>query len=265
LDDLLAVSPELPMSAPARATEERDADGGQPVFELAETETSLPMVETGTGEPPSLSVEAVLGSSAVDTAPADTLHLELQDLGLTDLADLPGLGATEVESPPPTPLETEDMFAVFQEGAGLAHGEDTRHTPDPAADAERFALSTPDVTLLASTDGAAAVSQEPVPDTSSAVVMDPSAVLPTASSIPAQMLDEVAPAPVPLAPTSTEMAAMREAVTERVAQDLRRELGEKLLDRFEKIVWEVVPDLAEILITREIERIRRMAEEERAS
>jgi hypothetical protein len=62
-----------------------------------------------------------------------------------------------------------------------------------------------------------------------------------------------------------DMAAMREAVTARVAEELRHELSEKLLDRFEKIVWEVVPDLAEILITKEIERIRRLAEEERKS
>jgi hypothetical protein len=61
------------------------------------------------------------------------------------------------------------------------------------------------------------------------------------------------------------MAAMREAVTERVAHDLTRELGEKLIERFEKIVWEVVPDLAEILITKELERIRQLAEEEKSS
>jgi len=63
----------------------------------------------------------------------------------------------------------------------------------------------------------------------------------------------------------SEMAAMRDAVTERVAHDLKRELSEKLLDRFEKIVWEVVPDLAEILITKEIERIRQLAEGEKSS
>jgi hypothetical protein len=48
-----------------------------------------------------------------------------------------------------------------------------------------------------------------------------------------------------------------------VAHDLTRELSEKLLERFEKIVWEVVPDLAELLITKEIERIRKLADEEK--
>jgi CheY-like chemotaxis protein len=71
------------------------------------------------------------------------------------------------------------------------------------------------------------------------------------------------PAPVPadLAPT-LELGEMRQEVAARVANDLTRELSQKLLERFEKIVWEVVPDLAEVLITKEIERIRRVAEGE---
>ena len=69
----------------------------------------------------------------------------------------------------------------------------------------------------------------------------------------------------PTAVTPSEMAAMREAVTDRVAHDLTRELSEKLIERFEKIVWEVVPDLAEIMITKELERIRQLAEEEKSS
>jgi hypothetical protein len=57
-----------------------------------------------------------------------------------------------------------------------------------------------------------------------------------------------------------EVATLRQAVTDRVAQELAREVSEKLVKRIEEIVWEVVPDLAEILITREIERIRAAAE-----
>jgi hypothetical protein len=58
---------------------------------------------------------------------------------------------------------------------------------------------------------------------------------------------------------------MREAITERVARDLVRDLSEKLVERIERIVWEVVPDMAEILITKEIERIRDMAEDKGSS
>ncbi|HTX54683.1 MAG TPA: response regulator [Candidatus Baltobacteraceae bacterium] len=70
------------------------------------------------------------------------------------------------------------------------------------------------------------------------------------------------PPPVSAAPAAAlpDLTEMRQEVASRVAHDLTRELSQKLVERFEKIVWEVVPDLAEILITREIERIRRVAE-----
>ena len=66
-------------------------------------------------------------------------------------------------------------------------------------------------------------------------------------------------------PPVSEMAGMRQAVTERVARELAHDLSDKLLERIEQIVWEVVPDLAEILITREIERIRSQAEGKQSS
>jgi hypothetical protein len=56
------------------------------------------------------------------------------------------------------------------------------------------------------------------------------------------------------------MGALRQAVTERVAHELAKELSSQLIERIERIVWEVVPDMAEILINREIERLRTMAE-----
>jgi uncharacterized membrane protein YheB (UPF0754 family) len=54
-------------------------------------------------------------------------------------------------------------------------------------------------------------------------------------------------------------------VTKRVAEELAVELRNSLIERIEKIVWEVVPDLAEILITKEIERIRRQADEDKTA
>jgi hypothetical protein len=58
----------------------------------------------------------------------------------------------------------------------------------------------------------------------------------------------------------TDAAAMRQAVTERVARALATDLSDKMLERIEQIVWDVVPEMAEILIAKEIERIRTMAE-----
>ncbi|HWU36870.1 MAG TPA: hypothetical protein VN203_04425, partial [Candidatus Acidoferrum sp.] len=62
-----------------------------------------------------------------------------------------------------------------------------------------------------------------------------------------------------------EISALREKVTERVAHELARDLSDKLLERIERIVWEVVPDLAEILISQEIDRIRAQAESKQSS
>ena len=50
------------------------------------------------------------------------------------------------------------------------------------------------------------------------------------------------------------------AVAERVATHLVRELRADLLERVDRLLWEVVPDLAEQLITQEIQRIRDLVE-----
>ncbi len=106
---------------------------------------------------------------------------------------------------------------------------------------------------------------EQVAETLAAPVEKIVAEPPMASKAAGPVVDEPVPTAVSAGVSPAEIAAMREAVTERVAHDLKRELSEKLLDRFEKIVWEVVPDLAEILVTKEIERLRRLAEEEKSS
>jgi len=49
-------------------------------------------------------------------------------------------------------------------------------------------------------------------------------------------------------------------VAERVATLLVRELRADLLDRVNKVLWEVVPDLAEQLISQELQRIRELVE-----
>jgi hypothetical protein len=95
------------------------------------------------------------------------------------------------------------------------------------------------------------------------------AVSPMAPAMPT--MEAVPPAAAAMPPPGAvealapDMAAMRQAVTERVAHELARDLSDKLLERIERIVWEVVPDLAEILITKEIERIRSQAEEKQST
>ena len=49
-------------------------------------------------------------------------------------------------------------------------------------------------------------------------------------------------------------------VAEQVATHMVRELRAELLDRVNKVLWEVVPDLAEQLISQELQRIRDLVE-----
>jgi len=65
----------------------------------------------------------------------------------------------------------------------------------------------------------------------------------------------VAPeAPISLTPDA--IAGIAEKVAEGVSSRIVQEVCERLVERIEKVVWEVVPDLAEMLITKEIERIK---------
>jgi hypothetical protein len=264
LDDLLAAGP---TSAGAALPAEPVSAGAEPtesIFELSDASASLlPMVETGTGEPPALSVDDLLLPAGDETAPEDTLTMELPEFDLTPLPGADASAATDLESAAPAaPHEEAALGELLLQDAG----ESVRGAvePEPAAAAAPFeSLSSPQVVEEASewtepcaTDAAAETLESHVAE----LVAEPPAF--------ATLVAPVAEPPAPAAPAvaiPSEVAAMREAVTERVTSELKRELSEKLLDRFEKIVWEVVPDLAEILITKEIERIRRLAEEEKPS
>jgi CheY-like chemotaxis protein len=264
LDDLLTATPELLADASVRGATAGEVAAPEPVFELSATETPpLPMVEVGKGEPPALSVEELLGSGGGEVAPADTLTLEFPELDLTARAEATGTVAAEVEPPQPTSSEVAGVGAEFPFAeAGDASRE--AGAEDTAFSVGVTELSPPVLVAADASSLADARCEEPPIDAAHAQVEELGAASPVVASVAAPPPQKPAPhASVGIPPS--EMAAMREAVTERVADELRRELSEKLLDRFEKIVWEVVPDLAEILITKEIERIRRLAEEDKLS
>ena len=58
---------------------------------------------------------------------------------------------------------------------------------------------------------------------------------------------------------------LSEKVTGELADRIVKEVSDRLVSRIEKIIWEVVPDLAEVLITKEIEKIKAAAEEQETS
>ncbi len=215
-----------------------EAPPSEPVFDLsAELEAPpLPLIEVGTGEPPSVSVEDLLGR-AETIAPAaaeETLPgLELELFPAARTGEAPGPPEPSAAT---APLDLDALVDV------------------PLETTDRIVFEAP-------------VGAEEPPEV--AAVQAVAVALPTAPPEPPEMPAFTAPAPTlaeaPAIPIAEDMGAMRQAVTERVAHEVARDLSDKLLERIERIVWEVVPDLAEILITKEIERIRALAEEKQSS
>jgi hypothetical protein len=271
---------------------------GGPVFDLTSEMGAppLPLVEVGSGEPPELSIEDLLAPA--ETAPRVPREVEAQELkGLVPeispekLSGGPVFGLTDVEDAlPPALLEAgaEEPSGLSVEGLappkeGVPSGADMRGLPELELELTLDALEeaapskglVPDATApldlemlveVPLTDAeqidleaAMRRGEAPVPPP-----VVPPAELPMAPAMPT--MEAVPPAAAAMPPRGaveaplSEMAAMRQAVTERVAHELARDLSDKLLERIERIVWEVVPDLAEILITKEIERIRSQAE-----
>jgi hypothetical protein len=77
---------------------------------------------------------------------------------------------------------------------------------------------------------------------------------------PAPVPPAAAPSPRPASFPQADADRLTREITEKVARALVQEVSERLAGKIERIVWEVVPDLAEHLITQEIDRIRAQAE-----
>jgi CheY-like chemotaxis protein len=232
LDDLLggpapvAAAPAEPAAVPP--TIELPEDDGLP---------PLAMVEAGKAEPAAFSIDDLLEAPeatapAAPAAPPQAAPAELPPLEIPELE----LGSVQAEEQPATVLAEPSPAASAGDAAEISL-EELGIPPEPAPEPAReltAVLGVPETSEVAAEDAvAAAVPVVPPPASAAAAGLPPAAV-----------------------------GEMAQAVTKRVAEELTQELRNSLIERVEKIVWEVVPDLAEILITKEIERIRRQAEED---
>ncbi len=275
-DDLLmAAMSEAGVAVPQAGVVAEQPDSAQPVFELPVTEAfPLPMVEAGKGEPPTLSVEDLLAPPPPDVTPGEAqpqpavpapgleaLVEDVQPAAQTSVESMSPEGIFELGSP--TGSSAEEPLGVPQAGL-LESSQQVEELGPPISIqsleevlpgfAESFESAAPAASPLqgledapiAGTGAMAGVEVEPA--------AEPSALRDESISVQSHESRELPP---------FDVAAMREEVTARVAQDLTRALGEKLVARFEEIVREVVPNLAEVLITKEIERMRRLADEEK--
>jgi CheY-like chemotaxis protein len=234
------------------------------VFELTPDMGAPPLAltEVGVGEPPSLSVEDLLGSSAAGSPGSAAAPVAAPELDLGPMVE----GLAEEVLPfarPPSLAEGMELEASDEMSPG---GQDTSALEvlsGEAAELEEPPLGE-DWTIAASAPMAPVVPEAPPVTAAGEAAI--SAAYSGKLAAPAPGVEAVQ-GTFPFVPevTDADMASMRQEVTERVAQDLARELSDRLVDRIESIVWEVVPDLAEILITKEIERIRAMAENKKPS
>jgi CheY-like chemotaxis protein len=244
----LSMEPPAPSVPAVEPVVDLTADAGGP---------EQPAVEVGSGEAPALSVEDLMSGAAPSL-------VEEPELPLSELEHEPPASSPETTAPPavtPSPAPEIELEPAFEaatldaeplasESAGLGQVE------SPAAGIEPSVLDLPQEVVEAS---AAA----PLPGLEPEAVFEP--VLSEAAAVPGPtqpvepLASVTAPAAVP-GLGAEEIASMRDAVTERVARELARDLSDKLVERIERIVWEVVPEMAEILIAKEIERIRAMAD-----
>jgi CheY-like chemotaxis protein len=271
LDDMLEeVGREGPISVPRLDEPAGRSDAPESVFELPATEAlPLPMVEAGRGEPPALTVEDLLGPHTAGTASEP----QAQDVPELDLAVLPEEPQATAEIPiepqsPPAAIEMEFATGLPLEESSVSP-EGALIEPPVQAEVFDYLPSPGNIAGMPSLAGVVEPSQPaetpPIQSLEEASIeagVAMAAIGVTPAVKPAAAPDD-APSSSPPEMPAFDMAAMRQEVTARVAHDLTRELSGKLMERFEKIVWEVVPDLAELLIGKEIERIRRLAEEER--
>ncbi len=279
LEELL--SP-LPMAFPRGEPGPREPEGlsGEPVFDLTgEMEAPpLPLVEVGTGEPAPLSVEDFLEpTAAAESAEMSIMQLPGMALepgpkeglsgepvfDLTGEMEAPPLPLVEVGTGEPPPLSVEDFLGPTEAAVPGAVGPEPPELelPLPSIGGAEEALALAELSgLMPPLDLEESVG---VPLAEQGLLVPDAPVVEGKPEVAPPAVAEAVPGgPGAL---GAEMVAMRQAVTERVAHELARDLSDKLLERMEQIVWEVVPDLAEILIMKEIERIRALAEGKQSS
>ena len=299
LDDLLSAEGTGATPSTESAPVSLEELPGGPVFDLTSEMSgpSLPLVEVGTGEAPALSIEDLLASAGAAPSPTGEVPtLEFLTPGqetpteestsgpvfdLTNAAELSSPPLVDMGAGEHSDLSVEDLLPPRQTSAaegGMLGLRDLDLDLDTGPVAAAGPATEPPPAAAPSLDLGAPAELPVTTDQPVSQVAPPPVVPPAVPGMVAGVVPAAGPAAAELPPAAAamrrlgggealapEMAAVREQVTERVAHELAHDLSDKLLERIERIVWEVVPDLAEILITKEIERIRAQAEGKQSS
>jgi CheY-like chemotaxis protein len=184
-----------------------------------------------------LKTERAAGPEALDVEPPEMLGEEIR---------LPADVMAQAQAPSDEPIPTYEL--------PLAEGEDLTLGKPVLEDAQ--SVLTSGVRDLRFEDMAAAMGiQKPGARTRDERPGEPAGRAQTGREAPA-----VPAGHQTLAVPPDMVKTLAREVAERVATLLVRELRADLLDRVNKVLWEVVPDLAEQLISQELQRIRELVE-----
>ncbi|MGH7430641.1 MAG: response regulator [Candidatus Methylomirabilales bacterium] len=187
--------------------------------------------------PQDLMTERASGPEALGVEPPEMLGEEIR---------LPADVMTQVQAPSDESVPTYELPVT--EGEELALGKPVHE--------DRQSELTSGVGELRFEDMAAAVGVgRPGPRTRDERPGEPARRAQTGGEAPA-----VPAGPQALTVPPELVKTLAREVAERVATAMVRELRADLLDRVNKVLWEVVPDLAEQLISQELQRIRELVE-----
>jgi CheY-like chemotaxis protein len=152
-----------------------------------------------------------------------------------------------VYEPEPEPVYEPEPEPVYEPEPEPVYEPEPMPAFEPEPVLEEVVAAAPEPAALLEEDAAPAPELEPGPPS------EPQPVRPT----PPESFADVAPAPAPepLAPAVSEAANVPVPVemVEKIAQRVVAQISEKAV---REIAWEVIPDLAEALIKREIERLK---------
>jgi hypothetical protein len=282
-----AISPPAVEVPPLRAAVEIPA-ASPAVAEapLALEPEAIPVPEAEILEEPSLELEPEIAAPAAAVAGAGAGPSGKGEPGVSDeeLWQMLDLSGPEAE-PVPSAAKEEEELAVVSEDSAEAFFELYSQVEPPSeveVSKEEVALPEPflgeevmaggmekaEVEVISFENLQEAVTEEEIP-----IPSEPGMPAWEEEVLPPLETEEVTgvkeEAELPTAPAVSPVISGEGAIPEElmgsIADRIVKEVTDRLVPRIEKIIWEVVPDLAEVLITKEIEKIRAVAEEQEIS
>ncbi|MDH7500023.1 MAG: response regulator [candidate division NC10 bacterium] len=260
---------EVPLTPPAMAP-----------AEVAPAPEVAPRAEPEREKEPMWSMEAEILTPSSAPVGGEGVPLKEEEVAVSDeelwqMLDLSGSPSAPLT--PPAKEGEEELTLVPEDSAERffeLYSQDTHLevTPEPtAAVKEEELFAAPSSAEGAATEegtekaGAEMISFENLTE----AVMEAEILVPPQEEKPPLVREEVSAVKEEidsrLSPEVAPEGAVSEQMMASIADRIVKEVTDRLVSRMEKIIWEVVPDLAEALITKEIEKIKAAAEEQETS